>query len=111
MTTHPGDLRVDRGGDADFSVRSYGTLPLYPQWRRDGVNLLDGPTPHGSTIAGSSTEQLIITHAQPEDEGVYDCVIANSCGSVTSDSAELAVACPADINDDDSVDIRDFIAF
>ncbi|MEL6499483.1 MAG: immunoglobulin domain-containing protein [Planctomycetota bacterium] len=80
---------------------------LQYQWRRDGVPLSDGPN-----IDGAATATLSID-AQPIDTGVYDCVVSNVNGSVTTAEAALGVrtACPADQNFDGFVTPADFNAW
>lgn len=82
--TRPSTTRTPRGGTATFSITATGTAPIAYRWRREttpGVftNLVDGPGPGGSTIAGSTTNTLIITNAGELNAGEYDCVASNSC--------------------------------
>lgn len=84
------------------------------QWRRNGTNLSDGPTGHGSYIFGSTTNYLQLLSVQPEDAGDYDVIVTDSCGSVTSTAATLTViAClPGDMNLDgerDDEDVQGFV--
>jgi hypothetical protein len=86
----------------------YGGLSY--QWRKDSVPLVSGPTGTGSTIVGA-TGNFAILDVSEADEGDYDCVITNGCGSVTSQIATLTVIgdCPGctgftDLNCDGEVD-------
>jgi hypothetical protein len=55
------------------------------QWRKDGVNLNNGPTGSGSTLSGATTtNQLVISTTSPSDSGQYDLVVNNSYGATTS---------------------------
>ncbi|MCA8974409.1 MAG: immunoglobulin domain-containing protein, partial [Planctomycetes bacterium] len=83
-----------RGGSAGFAVAVGGTSPFTYRWHKDGSALTDGPTPHGSTIAGAGTDQLAILGLHPNDAGNYSCVIGNACGSTISNSATLTIALP-----------------
>ncbi len=84
----------------------YDTSPgLVRTWRRNGVPLVGGTTPHGSILY--PFEDLTIVNAREEDEGVYDCVITTDCGNATSAAAILSI-CPVDINCDDFVDFFDY---
>src|SRR6185295_8007980 len=47
---------------------------------------------------GATGATLTISNAAGRDSGPYDCVITNSCGSLTSSEAHLAV-CVADVDD------------
>ncbi len=62
------------------------------QWRKDGSNLANGPTGHGSTIANASSTNLQISALGPLDAGVYDCLVSTSCGSQTSVPVTLSIA-------------------
>jgi hypothetical protein len=71
------------GGSASFTVvaAAYGTLNY--QWRHDGV-----------PIGNSNSPTFSLPSITSADMGSYDCVISNSCGSVTSAAASLAVSIP-----------------
>lgn len=81
--------RVDEGAAADSLVKDYngmhcyasGTGPLTFQWRKDGV-----PIPESDSIYlyDQSTFESRIWFSS--DSGVYDCVVSNAFGSVTSES-------------------------
>jgi hypothetical protein len=87
-----------------------GSGPYQFVWQRDGVALENGPTPHGSVISGSQTMRLQITGCSELDEGQYQLVVTNSCG--TGQSATVAVSlCRADANCDGVVDFFDYLDF
>ena len=69
-----------------FSVTATGTAPLSYQWQKDGVNLTDG-----GRITGATTATLTITGVMESDEGGYRCVVTNSAGTATSNTAMLTV--------------------
>ncbi|MBX3607032.1 MAG: immunoglobulin domain-containing protein [Piscinibacter sp.] len=72
------------GGSAYFAVVASGTRPLAYQWRRNGV-----------PIAGARGDvHFIAAVAQDDDGAVFDVVVDNAAGSVTSDGATLTVAAP-----------------
>ncbi len=113
ITSNPSNQSVPPGGTANYGVVASGTAPLSYQWRKDGSNLSDG-----GDISGATTPNLSIANADPSDEGAYDVVVTNACGSATSTAADLGVQCPADIDDgsgtgtpDGSVDISDLLYF
>jgi len=87
----PDDQTVSPGDTAMFSLVASGGGTLVYQWRKDGLDLADGPSGSGSTISGASTAALTISNAQPDDEGSYDCVIADACGTSGSAAAALTV--------------------
>ena len=89
ITLSPVDVDIFSGDNASFSVTADGTSPLSYQWRKDGVNLSDG-----GVISGATTATLLLTGATGMEAGNYDCVVANTCGSVTCSAAALTVHLP-----------------
>ena len=63
-----------------------GRYPFTYQWKKDGVDLIDG-----ENIAGATTNTLIISNVLETDAGSYSVVITNLDGTVTSDGAVLTV--------------------
>jgi hypothetical protein len=99
-------------GDITLSVAAVGDTGSI-QWRRNGINLTDGPTPSGGEITGSSTTTLLIAHAGSDDDGRYDAFIAGACGGSTSNEAVLTVNTSDFNNDGDfgtDADIEAFFA-
>jgi len=74
------------GSHAVLSAAASGFGPLTYQWRKDGVPLSDG-----GTISGATTPTLTIDPVAFTDAGFYDVVVTDSCGSVASNTATLAV--------------------
>ncbi|MEK6702445.1 MAG: hypothetical protein AABZ53_09290 [Planctomycetota bacterium] len=106
QTDAPDDVMSCVGQNPSFSVAADGTSVFY-QWRRNGVPLEGGLTPAGTTTYGQWTPYLTIVGVKSADAGLFDCVLTNECGSVTSDGAELSV-CAADFNCDTAVDFFDY---
>jgi len=77
---------VAAGQGAAFSLNATGVGPLAYQWRRGGVNLADG-----GSISGATARVLTIDPAAVGNAGTYDCVVSNTCGSVTSIGVALTV--------------------
>ena len=77
----PGDVSVNSGQSAEFSVDASGASPLSYQWVFNGTNVLGGET--------NST--LVLTSAQTNQAGTYRVEISNSLGSTNSRAATLAV--------------------
>jgi len=93
------------GALAQFTVAVQSALPPSYQWRHDGVDLIDG-----FGIIGATTDTLTF-NADVAAVDVYDCVVTNDCGSVTSDPAVLAVrVCQGDTDGSGEVDFNDLIA-
>ena len=86
ITVNPVPQTICSGGNASFSVTVAPSvsdpLPTY-QWQVDGVAI--NPLVNPSAI----TSTLNITGAVTG--GIYNCVVTNSCGFVTSTSAELII--------------------
>ena len=93
--------------DAPFSLQIsvVGTSPTF-EWLHDGFPIIDD-----GRISGARTQHLAITAAQPSDEGMYECVVSNLCGTVTSSAVRVTVVCPGDFNQDGGVDGQDLFAF
>ncbi len=71
---------VYEGMDLTLTVGASGQAPLSYQWRKDGGNL-----------AGRTSASLALTNLKTTDSGVYDVVVTNPNGSVTSATVTLNV--------------------
>lgn len=80
VVSQPGNLNVTLGSSAAFAAAASGTPPLAYQWRRDGV-----------AITGATGTILTLTGVTAADDGLYDLVVTNRAGSVTSQPARLQV--------------------
>ncbi|MEQ8317846.1 MAG: FG-GAP-like repeat-containing protein [Phycisphaerales bacterium] len=109
ITTQPASLLLPAGGGvAEFGVVAGGTSGFLYQWRRDGVDLVDG-----GGVSGSMTPTLTID-ATIEDVAAYDVMVTNVAGDTVSQPGVLAVRpnpCPADFDGDGSLTLFDFLAF
>ena len=108
VTSNPSDQGVRAVYfSATFSVGATGTPSPTYQWRRNGVDLVDG-----GAVSGATTPTLTFNPAELADNGTtIDCVVTNVCGSVTSGTALYTVYCPSDFNTDGFVSGEDFDAF
>jgi hypothetical protein len=86
ISAQPVSVTVCPNSTATFSVGAGGTAPLTYQWQRNGGNLANG-----GHYSGVNTPILTVSHAGTADAGVYDVVITNVCGLVTSGPATLAL--------------------
>ncbi|MGD9690144.1 MAG: hypothetical protein AB7K52_10870 [Phycisphaerales bacterium] len=82
-----------------------GSGPFTYQWRKNGMPIVPGPTGNmdvnglASTYSeGLSPAQFRISNAGPLDAGSFDCVVTNSCGSLTIDPI-VVTAADADLYD------------
>jgi hypothetical protein len=79
ISVQPSPGTVCIGQSWGFSVTADGTpAPTY-QWQKGGVDI---PGANSSTIGGI---------ASLSDAAMYDCVVTNSCGSLTSNTVALSV--------------------
>ena len=80
IDTQPTDLTVCEGSPASLTVVASGSpAPTY-QWRRNTAD-----------IGGATDPKLAIAAAATADGASYDCVVTNTCGSVTSSAVTLTV--------------------
>jgi hypothetical protein len=101
----PSDVASVPGDRVTFSVVAGGPGPFTYQWRKDGVDLVDG-----GTVGGANASTLSIAPASLRDAGAYDVVVTNACGSVTSAPATLKVTgprCPTDLDGNGTTDGAD----
>ncbi len=67
-------------GSATFTVAASGSAPFTYQWRKDG-----------NVLPAATNSSLTISPVTSNDGGLYDCVVSNACGTVTSNAASLAL--------------------
>jgi hypothetical protein len=96
IETQPISQTVVVGSTVTFGVfGSDGTLPIFLQWQKDGVNLVDGTNlVNGVITSGATNNVLTIGHVQITNSGSYWLVITNSELSLTSSIAVLTVLPP-----------------
>ncbi|HEY5233537.1 MAG TPA: putative Ig domain-containing protein [Verrucomicrobiae bacterium] len=87
IITQPASLTSPIGSNAVFSITVGGALPLYFQWRLNGLNLADN-----GHVTGSTGTNLDIENLTTNDSGSYDIVVTNVYGAITSLVATLQVA-------------------
>jgi hypothetical protein len=82
LSSQPADVTTAAGRPAVFSVAAASASPLTFRWRRNGVDLADGPR-----TAGSATASLTLSPTILALGGSYDVVMSNACGSTVSTPA------------------------
>src|SRR5439155_1064384 len=81
IVQQPSDQTVGIGQPTTFSVSASGDPTLTYQWQRNGIN-----------ISGANSASYTTPAATSADNGTqFSCVVGNSFGSVTSQSASLNV--------------------
>jgi len=83
ITVQPFDQTVFAAGTASFQVMASGNQPLGYQWKYNG-----------NPILGATNRILPLSNVALTAAGNYRCVVTNSLGSATSDSATLTVMQP-----------------
>jgi hypothetical protein len=89
---NPIAVPAQRGATVSLSVKAAGFGALSYQWRRNAINVRDGPagaSPGGGTLSGSTSNILTIAGLADSDQGSYDVVVANACGPATSQAVLL----------------------
>lgn len=81
ITKQPTNQAVNVGLTATFSLIATGDPILHYQWK----NL------SGNTIVGTNSPTLIIPNVQTSDDGIYQCLVSNGAGSVSSVAVSLKV--------------------
>jgi hypothetical protein len=81
ITNQPVAPPLVEHGSATLVVKVTGTSPISYQWRKNGVAIPSAP----------SKEFFSISDAQAADSGIYDVVLTNTVGSVTSAAVNVDV--------------------
>ncbi len=81
ITSQPTSQTIVAGQTATFSVVASGTAPLTYQWQKAGANI---PNATGASYTTTIT-------AVTDSGAIFDVVVSNSAGSVTSGNATLTV--------------------
>ena len=81
ITTQPLGQTVTAGQSATFGVVASGTAPITYQWRKNSTAI------PGATATTYTTPATTLS----DDGAVFDVVLVNAAGTVTSDTAQLKV--------------------
>src|SRR6185295_7670193 len=74
------------GETAVFAIDAAGNLPLFYQWKTNGVDLMDG-----GNISGTRSSTLVITKVTEANNGLYSVNASNVLGVASSREAVLSV--------------------
>jgi len=80
ITAQPNDLNLSSGYFGQMYIVANGVPNPNYQWRKDGIDVVSG-------IYSS----LVFTNVKEQDAGVYDVIVSNNVGSVTSSGANLTI--------------------
>ncbi len=72
---------------ATFVTAAAGTPPLFYQWYKDGVEMVDG-----DGVAGATNDTLVLSPILHASAGDYQVVVTNASNSATSSVATLTVS-------------------
>jgi hypothetical protein len=92
--TQPQSKTAYWGDTVNLSVAMTGTSPFSYQWYYPDLNspLSDGSSGYGvGTIAGSTSNTLVLAYVNTNQAGNYQVIVNNSLGSITSQVAQLTV--------------------
>jgi len=81
IVTQPKNQTAVVGLKATFSLVAKGTLPLSYQWQKNNTNI------SGATSASYTAPAVTLT----DSGSTFRCIVKNSAGSITSNSATLTV--------------------
>ncbi|MFM2083148.1 MAG: hypothetical protein RL380_1839 [Verrucomicrobiota bacterium] len=100
MVTQPQNTNLATlGAPASFTATASGTLPMFFQWRKNGVTI-PGATTNVATSPG--TAKLNLASVQPTNAGSYSVVVSNATGVVNSSAALLTLSALPDLNASDA---------
>jgi len=80
ITAQPNDLNLSSGYFGQMYVVANGVPNPNYQWRKDGIDIVSG-------IYSS----LVFNNVKEQDAGLYDVIVSNNVGSVTSSGANLTI--------------------
>ena len=80
ITAQPSDLSLSSGYFGQMYVVANGVPNPNYQWRKDGADIVSG-------IYSS----LVFTNVKEQDAGIYDVIVSNNAGSITSSGATLTI--------------------
>ncbi|OHB53707.1 MAG: hypothetical protein A2Y12_15155 [Planctomycetes bacterium GWF2_42_9] len=104
----PLDATVEPAGTAEFRCVAAGAPTISYQWKKGGVNLVNG-----SNVSGADGPILTLSNVGFELQGQkFTCAVSNGQGSAISGEATLHITCywdiQGDLNADCKVDFKDF---
>ena len=80
ITRHPGNITVNSGNVAIFSVAANGSTPLLYQWYKNG-----------NPVSGATSASYSSLVSESDTGSTYFCIVTNGYGSVQSNAGRLTV--------------------
>ena len=74
------------GSTATFTATAFSPESLNYQWQKNGTNLVDG-----GNLSGTTNSTLTIANVSDADAAIYNLVVSDATGSVTTSNAVLTV--------------------
>ena len=90
LAAQPAAAVAYAGQIARFTTAAVGPLPMTFQWKKGGVDLVNG-----GNVSGATSATLTLSNVSAADQGDYTVAVGSSFGSITSDAASLTVLAPA----------------
>lgn len=97
ISVHPVSVNKNASTTATFGITASGGGILTYQWRKDGIDLVNG-----GNISGANSSTLTVAPVYAADAAGYSIFITNNFGSITSSVAALTVNDPVVLNHPDS---------
>lgn len=97
FTLNPANMTNSVGDTVNLSVSVSGTGPLTYQWKKDGVDVVDGPSPlpgDVTVISGAQTPFLKLANTSTNMAGNYTVLVTGGAGSTLSAPGKLTIAGP-----------------
>ncbi|MBL9137945.1 MAG: hypothetical protein JNK85_18915 [Verrucomicrobiales bacterium] len=84
---HPGSVTNEVCSPTSLEVQALGKGPLRFQWRRNGERM----TTNDARILGVDKPRLVFESLRYLDDAAYDCIVSDTCNSVTSRVAGVSI--------------------
>ncbi|MBK8477511.1 MAG: immunoglobulin domain-containing protein [Opitutaceae bacterium] len=94
ITTQPLPLNLRDGTSGTFTVVATGSLPLNYQWQFRVASADWANATNAAPYSGATSDTLTVTTATSMNGTLYRCVVTNTAGTATSNTATLSVSLP-----------------
>ena len=87
INTQPGTVSECAGSNIVFNINASGSNPLSYMWEKNG-----------SSILNATNNSLFLNNISINDAGYYNCIVSNSCNSISTNTFSLGVNEPAAVS-------------